>query len=478
MSNRILFQLEDKENTFSFDYSIKEAIEGSKIELEKIDDTIDSIKNLKQECDKTDYMLAASSGVLCGLIDIFLVGKPGESPLGNIPDRWFENRTRDFARLVGCKDTDKKSMSAIIKWLEKKFDVVYDQRGAGDAGSVIFNLNPSNHHFKSMGHNPSILGAFFSILDQFTNQSHFVSNGELISLQKVGNGTTLSGNNIISKIYSGLINWFGHLTSDVNGSSVSKGRGMGIPSPLWTWTNDVIVIKNKLNIPVTEFDKNVNELAIQLFNKGYDFRFQATQIIPVVINEFLVRFLYSIRRMIKYYAYVNKDERSFSVMWSECEPFSNLTVKRMLTTAHGVFCLLDVGDAAIRGSIAGVGKINPVEFFLRLNIVGVGRFTISLYGEVKISTKRYQDIQLKTLKREKVIAQYYIEGLEELAKIYNDAHLIMMISNFSNSNLYKEVFQASIDLAKQRNVPSDKILFTKEDGNNYFRSGKIGKKIN
>lgn len=479
MVNKILLELEDKENSFHFDATIVSELIGTRTEIKKIEDSVDSIKNLKPECDKVDYLLAASSGALCGIIDIFLVGKPGDSYLGDMTDKWFENKTQEFAEVMGCPEAENKSMSEIIRWLEKKFGVQYDQRGAGDSGSVIFDLTPSNHHFKSLGHNPSLLGAFFSILDQFTNQSHFVSNGKLISLQNVSGGKTLVGSNVISKIFSGLVNWFGHLMSDLNGSSGSKGRGMGIPSPLWTWTNDVIAIKSKLNIPVSEFDKNINELAMALFNKGYDIRFQTAQMIPVVINEMVVRFLYCVRRLLRYYANVEKSNRSFSLMWSECEPFSNPTVKRMLTTAHGTFCLIDVGDATVRGVVAGGGSIDLSEFFLRLNIIGVGRFTISLYGEAKRGIQIHKNIQLeKSLIRKKEIINSYIEGLEELSQMYDDNHLIIMISDFSNSQMYKETFFASIELAEKRKIPRNKILLTKEDGDNYFRSGKNDKKRN
>ena len=87
---------------------------------------------------------------------------------------------------------------------------------------------------------------------------------------------------------------------------------MGIPSPLLAWSNDVIAIKRKLNIPASEFDKSTNELALKLFEKGYDVRFQTTQTIPVFINEMVVRLLYSVRRLIKYYTTTSKQERSFS----------------------------------------------------------------------------------------------------------------------------------------------------------------------
>lgn len=75
------------------------------------------------------------------------------------------------------------SLSSAIKYLENKFKIPYDQTGAGDAARLVFDLNPRNHHFKSLGHNPSLLGLFFSILDQFANTAHFISEGELISLQ-------------------------------------------------------------------------------------------------------------------------------------------------------------------------------------------------------------------------------------------------------------------------------------------------------
>ena len=68
---------------------------------------------------------------------------------------------------------------------------------------------------------------------------------------------------------------------------------------------------------------------------------------------------------------VPEKERDFSLLWKSCEPFSNATVKRMLTIAHGTFCLIDIGDASVRGFISGVGSFNVVEFIMRVNIVGV-----------------------------------------------------------------------------------------------------------
>ena len=464
----IILDLNIDDDRFGFATSIDEALAQAEAELVVLNETVESIKELKPQCDKLDYILAASSGALCGVIDIFLVGKPDESPLGDITDKWFANRTIDFAKLCGYKG-DKNSLSSAINFLEEKFKIPYDQSVGGGIFRELINLTPSNHHFKSLGHNPTLLGLFFSILNQFTNTSDFVSNGELISLNNSDGKFELQGKNIPSKLFCGIANWIGHLISDVSGSSGSKGRGMGIPSPIWAWSNDVIAIKAKLNIPVTEFDKSVNELALKLFKKGYDVRFQTTQAIPVFINEMVVRLLYSIRRLIGYYISVPKNDRSWGLLWKSCEPFSNATVKRMLTVAHGTFCIIDIGDATIRGFEKGIGSFNVFEFVLRLNVVGVGRFAISLYGETKRAisydhARESSDFAAKEI----TIVENYIEGLKILSAKYDDARLLTFIADFKKSDAYIKAFERSVQLAELRNVPANRILKDKADIDRYF----------
>ena len=468
----IILDLSIDDSDFGFSTSITDALAQAEAELVVLNETIDSVKELKPNCDKLDYVLAASSGALCGVIDIFLVGKPGESPLGDITDKWFANRTKDFAEL--CHPENKKfdSLESALRFLEKKFKVPYDQTGLGDAGKAIFDLNTKNHHFKSFAHNPSLLGLFFSILDQFTNSSHFVSDGQLISLQKADEGWELQGSNAPSKLFCGFANWIGHLISDISGSQASAKsgtRGMGIPSPLWTWTNDIIAIKSKLGLGVTETDKALNELALNIFEKGYDTRFQTAQAIPVFLNELLVRLIYAIRRLFKYFSETPKSDRSFSLMWEKCEPFSNPTVKRMLTVAHGTFCLVDIGDAVGRAFVEGGGTFNVVEFVLRLNIVGVGRFAVSLYGETKRAIAyNHANREADFASKEIIIINNYIEGLKILSLKYDDAHLLTFIEDFEKSNAYTEAFEKSVALAELRNVPANKILKNKSDIDRYF----------
>lgn len=466
-----------KDDGFEFASSVTSALSEAENELfeieEKITESTETIQKLTPECDKTDYILAVTSGAICGVIDIFLVGKPGESPIGDITDKWFEERTKDFAKLCGFKGDDT-SLSSVIRFLEKKFKVPYDQSVGGGIFKELLNLTPDNHHFKSLGHNPTLLGLFFSILNQFTNTSSFVADGELITLNNSDGEYELKGCNIPSKLFCGFANWFGHIISDMSGSSSSKGRGMGIPSPFWSWTNDIIAIKRKLNIPVSEFDKSINELALQMFKEGYDARFQTAQAIPVFVNEMLVRLIYSIRRLMRYFQNINKEDRSFKLLWKSCEPFSNATVKRMLTVAHGTFCLIDAGDAVIRGFATGGGSFNVVEFCMRINIVGVGRFAISLYGEVDRGRKKkavQEDAYF--LRRKKIVVEDYITGLKCLSEIYDDGMLLTFVDDLQKSDMYKQAFQQTVLLAEKRSVPEDKILRNKSDIDAYFKGGNV-----
>ena len=464
----VVLSLDMTNGSSSFTSSIDMAIDAANLEISQLQETIDSIKNLKPECDKTDYILAVCSGAICGIIDIFLVGKPGESPLGDITDKWFSNRTKDFAKLCGWGGGDDKSA---IRFLENKFKVPYDQRGAGDKGNIVSGMNPSNHHFKSLAHNPSLLGLFFSILDQFTNSSHFVGVGRsgsggltLIHIEQADDTFELRGNNLIAKFFCAFVNWFGHLMSDASGTSGGTTRGKGIPSPLWSWCNDIIVLKSKLGISSSKFDESFYKTAQLLFNHSYDLRFQTAQAIPVLLNELLVRLMYMIRRLVAYLHETNESSRSFKNMWDKCKPYSNPTVKRMLTVAHGTFCLMDVADAAVRAYSA---SLVGIEFLFRLNLPGIGRFAVCLFGEVK-DTVHYHIAkhQAEYAQEQKTIVEDYIDGLKVLYVQYDDKDLIDSISHIESLETAKEAFGNAITLAEKRGVPN--ALTTKESIDNYF----------
>lgn len=472
ITSQLVLEMSIEDNNFNFASSLDVAIQSAELEIQSLKETHATVKNVGVDCDKLDYALAASSGILCGILDIFLVGKPKESFVGNTIDEWFADRTMDFAKFCGWEGNSDDKLSSAIRFLEQKFKIPYDQRGAGDTGSTIYDLTPTNHHFKSLAHNPTLLGLFVSILDQFTNQAHFVTDGELRALQDADNNFVLNGNSFQGKLYSGFVNWLGHLISDTSGSSGSKGRGMGIPSPFWSWTNDIIVLKKNVKLPILNFDKTFNELALRIYKEGYDIRFQTAQAIPVFINETIVRLVYTTRRMVKFYISMENQEYSMSDLWKVCNPFSNPSVKRMLTVAHGTFCLVELSDATIRSFVTGGKAFNMTEFSLRFNIVGIGRFTISLFGEAKsILESRNNQFEEQLIERELNIVDNYLQGLTFLSDLYDDKNLLNFVDDLRNSDMYVQAFQKSVQLADLRRVPEGKVLRTKSDVDSYFRKG-------
>lgn len=74
-SGFVVLELTAGEDKFEFAQSISTALSSAEAELLEIEDrvaeTTDTLKFLTPECDKTDYILAASCGALCSIIDIF-----------------------------------------------------------------------------------------------------------------------------------------------------------------------------------------------------------------------------------------------------------------------------------------------------------------------------------------------------------------------------------------------------------------------
>ena len=109
----------------------------------------------------------------------------------------------------------------------------------------------------------------------------------------------------------------------------------------------------------------------------------------------------------------------------------------MLTIAHGVFCAMDAGDAAIRAFAAGGGHFNALEFCMRLNVAGVGRFTICLYGEAKLAYRLYAaEKDAKFASKQKQLTEYYIEGLLQLREIYDDADYLNFVDDLKILRLF------------------------------------------
>lgn len=315
------------------------------------------------KCDKYDYLIAVGCGAIAGIIDIFLVGSPADSKLQGWTDAQVDKTVMAFAKTCGWSPREGKenSVASAIGFLEKKFSVNYDQRHSGDIDD-LFNMSAKNHHMKSLSHSPDIIGLFFSILNQFTSTSSFLNNGQLITIKT--DTFELQGSNFVSKLFCGVANWFGHIMSDIAGSSGAVGRGSGVVIPFY----ELFQLCDFGNFQVGENRNTLAIVATKVFQEGYDARFGFTMAIPVLICDLSIKLAWAI----KHYFYHKRP-------LSECIPSKRHDdLRLMLIIGDGTLCLMDGADAAIRSGG------NWVNFFLRLNIVAWYRLIVLVFREVCI----------------------------------------------------------------------------------------------
>lgn len=331
---------------------------SQKIEIEKRIKEEFTLKSAN--CDKYDYMIAGTCGVIGGLIDILFVDLPGSGKLSQLTDEAANKAIEKFASLNGWKGPreGKKPTKSAIGYLEKQFRVNYDQKHSGDVNH-LFKMRPDNHHLKNFAHSPDLLGLFSSLLSQFTDAAHFVDNGKIISVDT--ETFELSGGNFIAKLFAGITNWIGHLFSDMGGSSGAETRGAGIPIPFYSMFQFCNFGE------FGQHKQSFSKIATQVFEKGYDFRHGLAMAIPVLTTELLIRLMWSMKS--RFY---------HDNPWSECIPSStNPELRRMLLVGHGTLCMLDATDAALRSG----GEM--IQFLLRTNLMAWARFGHLALKELK-----------------------------------------------------------------------------------------------
>ena len=330
--------------------------------------TIRNEKDLKpvfyhDKCDKYDYLIAVGCGALAGMIDIFLVGSPTDSKLQIWTDAQVDKTVMTFAKTCGWspREGEKNSVASAIGFLEKKYPVNYDQRHSGDVGD-LFTMSAKNHHMKSLAHSPDIIGLFFSILNQFTSTSSFLHNGQLITIQT--ETYELQGHDFVSNLFCGVANWFGHIMSDVAGSSGASGRGSGVVIPFY----ELFQLCDFGSFQVGDHRNTLATVATKVFQEGYDARFGLTMAIPVVICDLSIKLIWAI----KHYFYHKRP-------LVDCIPSKKHDdLRMMLIVGNGTLCLMDGADAAIRSGG------NWVNFFLRLNIIAWYRLVALVFSDVCI----------------------------------------------------------------------------------------------
>lgn len=337
------------------------------------------------ECDKYDYLIALACGAIGGMIDIFLVGSPEDSVLGKWSDKQVDKVVKLFAKKLGWQPRSGKedSIASAIGFLERTFGVNYDQKTKAETGNIVRKMSPRDHHMISLAHSPDIIGLFFSILNQFTSTSSFLTEeGGLITIKT--ETFELQGNTFAAKIFCGAVNWLGHLMSDAAGSSGSRGsggRGTGIVMPFY----ELFQFCNFGRFSVGKDKQTLATIARRAFAEGYDLRFGLATAVPVVITDAMIRLAWGLRR-----------HYQFGWPVSDCMPTQEHDDLRiMLLTGNGVLCLMDVVDAGLRSNG------NTLLFFSRLNLVGWYRLTSLTVKEVylRFSAPEIAEKQLAEYRR-------------------------------------------------------------------------------
>ncbi len=410
---------------------------------------------INSECDKWDYIFAVSSGVLAGLVDSFFVGSPKDSKWLSSADKVMDNLVQKFAKLNGWEGPKGNSdpTKSAIGFLERNFQVNYDQRHSQDV-SGTFTMSASNHHLKSLSHSPSPIGLIFSIIDQFNGTASFIDNGYLITIDSESN---LQGSNFPSKLFAAFCNWIGHIMSDIAGSSGASGRGSGVPIPFYE-------LLCCLNVGSFGKDKKTfAEIAVKVFEQGYDFRFGMVLSIPVLMVELFNRVFCIIRHRYQY-------NRS----WSDCMQFlnfdKNARLRKMLLVGQGTLCLIDAGDAFIKSG----GAVNWGEFFSRMNFVawmrlsylGMRHAASILSNEINI--QRYQlraeALGLYSQDMKNISEKFLVEHNRKVDKFFLNRrielnNLILSLDSSANNSDHLAAVESVRKISSMYNITNNRRSF-------------------
>ena len=410
------------------------------------------------KADKIDYLLAVASGTIAAAVDIFYTGE-----FSLVEGRQWGNDTinkfvKRMAKWNGYKGDD---LSGAIQCMEKKFPLAADKNTPTFGGGLQHHLRDFSHHF-------SLGGLMCSIFTQFTKKVIGTdTDGNLIIVDVVDD--TFVGKDIPEKIFYGTVHWLFHMVSDMAGSNATAGNGTGIPGPI------VSLIKELSALPVFR-DKKIGDIEFhkwvsKLFNgtllgkrdeagkllerMKFDLRTEigilheiGKQAVPVLINEAIVRSFYFIRRLSD--ELKREQIKSFNdfkkIKVEKILPFNNRTIKRMVTVSSGTLVALDAADAAVRAGL----KNGPtphffVDFAVRINVVGIGRFIVAckadseyIAEDIREAKKNRDERLAKEQEFEKSIVDLNCLSLdfEEMRILYSLENLIVSndISITKNKN--------------------------------------------
>jgi len=400
------------------------------------------------KADKIDYELSICCGIVCGLLDSFFVGDFSLEKANT----WGSDKINKFVIKISELDGFKCSNTNSEEEILQKAITHLEKNHGMSADSVTNDFGGGRqHHFRDFSHHFSIVGLLCSIYTQFSKLSIGTdTDGKLLIVHITDE--SFIGTNVHEKILFGTVEWVFHMASDMAGSNLTPGNGTGIPGPLLSFLKELSTLPFFRD--ATDKEIGFRKWLSKLFNGTllakhdsdnkiikdtvlrFDLRTEiglvnqiGLQLMPVALNECLVRGLYFIRR-----TYIElKDLKIHSIKELnkinpvDILPTNNRVVLRMLTIASGTFTVIDIADAGARALIQHKGKIKDplfwIDFIVRINFPGIGRFVIACGMDGKLVLEESQQEKIRkdsfSSQCEKELSQlsYFTYSLEE-TRIY------------------------------------------------------------
>ena len=215
-----------------------------------------------------DYIIAALSGGLAAIIDVFLVKIPKDTVIVRNGESIFQEGGSLTGMLRGIGIDENGKASKWVTVLEKWFKVPYDK----SIDSDIAGLMPKTHRLHSLAHDPSIAGLVWGIKDIVSGTFTCIDKNGCLIVEKVSEAN-------FAKLFTAPILWLGHLLSDVF-------TRMGLPIPGWSYLQ--LLQFGSFG----EKQRTIAEVARYMYLEGYDLRHLLSMSSTNAVIELIVRLYY------------------------------------------------------------------------------------------------------------------------------------------------------------------------------------------
>ncbi len=222
--------------------------------------------------DKADIAIAALAGIVAATVDILLVGIPKRTKVGTKAAP-LSNYVRDyFEKKYPPQMMEKLANSKISK-------VPYDAQDNRNTKVYIDGLSSYYHRMLQLGHDP-LLGFVFGTADILSGRMTTIDKSGKIVSQVIES----YANRRETDLFMALAKQVVHLKSDITTS-------MGLPAPLMACFNLFQIGK------IGKEEQTIAELVQGMYYEGYDFIHFASQSLPVMLVEVIVRLGYAFKRI-------------------------------------------------------------------------------------------------------------------------------------------------------------------------------------